>query len=212
MEDRHRQAADAGRPQETAQAASRLTVVPQQAADLQQLLPAVIEARNRLVTVAQQLQGRVDAFQTRKEVLKATYATAQGALRVHEAIAASGLAGGDADEQQEDTGETINPAQAALADVTAQMEREPGREGWPEGLMELRPGAPVHRRPKQPRTAMTTRGPSWRSSTQATSAMPASCRPRRATNRKRANVLQRVSNKIVRPRDNLESSASSTWN
>jgi len=54
------------------------------------------------------------------------------------------LAGDEAGEQQEDTGDTINPAQAALADVTAQMERESGQESWPEGLMELRPGAPVH--------------------------------------------------------------------
>jgi phage shock protein A len=144
LEDRRRQAVDAGKPQETAQAASYLAAVQQQAAELQRLLPAVIEARNRLVTINQQLQARVDASRTRREVLKATYAAAQGALRVHEAIASSGLAGDDAGEQQEDTGETVNPAQAALADVTARMERELGTESWPEGLMELRPGAPVH--------------------------------------------------------------------
>jgi phage shock protein A len=142
LEDQHRQAADAGKPHEAAQAASHLAAAQQQAAELQQLLPTVIGAWNRLVTINQQLQARVDAFRTRKEVLKATYAAARGTLRVHEAIAASGLA--DDDEQQEDTGETIRPAQAALADVTAQMERELGQEGWPEGLMELRPGAPVH--------------------------------------------------------------------
>jgi hypothetical protein len=121
-----------------------MAAAQQQAAELQRLLPTVIEARNRLVAINQQLQARIDVFRTRKEVLKATYAAAQGALRVHEAIAASGLAGDDAGEQQEDTGETISPAQAALADATAQMERELGQEGWPEGLMELRPGAPVH--------------------------------------------------------------------
>jgi phage shock protein A len=141
LEDQHRQAVDAGKPQEAAQAASHVAAAQQQAAELQRLLPTVIEARNRLSMVNQQLQARVDAFRTRKEVLKATYAAAQGSLRVHEAIAASGPAGDDAGEQQEDTGETINPAQAALADVTAQMERELGLEGWPEGLMELRPGA-----------------------------------------------------------------------
>ena len=130
--------------QEAAQAASHLAAAQQQAAELQRLLPTVIEARSRLGTINQQLQVRVDAFRTRKEVLKATYAAARGTLRAHEAIAASGLAGDDAGEQQEDTGETINPAQAALADVTARMERELGQESWPEGLMELRPGAPVH--------------------------------------------------------------------
>ncbi|HEX3960948.1 MAG TPA: hypothetical protein VHZ03_30740, partial [Trebonia sp.] len=93
-----------------------MAAAQQQAAELQRLLPTVIEARNRLSMVNQQLQARVDAFRTRKEVLKATYAAAQGSLRVHEAIAASGPAGDDAGEQQEDTGETINPAQAALAD------------------------------------------------------------------------------------------------
>jgi phage shock protein A len=143
LEGRHRQAVAAGRPQEAAEAASHLAAAQQRAAELQRLLPTVIEAMNRLITVNQQLQARVDAFRTRNEVLKGTYAAARGALRVHEAIAASGLAGDDADEQ-EDTGETINSAQAALADVTARMERELGQEGWPEGLMELRPGAPVH--------------------------------------------------------------------
>jgi phage shock protein A len=56
--------------------------------------------------VGTQLRARVDAFRTRKEVLKATYAATQGTLRVREAIAASSLAGDDASEQQEDTGET----------------------------------------------------------------------------------------------------------
>ena len=144
LEGRHRQAADAGKPQEAAQAASHLAAARQQAAELQRLLPTVIEARNRLGIINQQLQARVDAFRTRKEVLKATYAAARGTLRVHEAIAASGLAGDDAGDQQEDTGETISRAQAALADVTVRMERELGQESWPEGLMELRPGAPVH--------------------------------------------------------------------
>jgi hypothetical protein len=142
LEDRHRQAVDAGEPHEAAQAASHLAAAQQQAAELQRLLPTVIEARNRLGTINQQLQARVDAFRTRKEVRKATYAAARATLRVHEAIAASGLA--DDDELHEDAGGTIHPAQAALADVTARMERELGLEGWPEGLMELRPGAPVH--------------------------------------------------------------------
>ena len=138
LEDRHRQAVDAGKPEEAAQAASQLAAAQQQTAELQRLLPTVIDARNRLGTVSQQLQARVHAFRIRKEVLKATYAAAQATLRVHEAIAASGLARDDAGEAQEDT------AQAALADAIVQMERELGHEGWPEGLTELRPGAPVH--------------------------------------------------------------------
>ncbi|MGH3164490.1 MAG: hypothetical protein ACRDN0_01180, partial [Trebonia sp.] len=118
--------------------------VQRRAAELRRLLPAVIEAGNRLGSISQQQRARVDAFRGRKEVLKTTYVAAQGTLKVHEAIAASGLAGDDAGERQEDTGETISQARAALADATAQMERELGQEGWPQGLMELRPGAPVH--------------------------------------------------------------------
>ena len=144
LEGRHRQAVDAGRLQEAAQAASDLVAGQQEAAELQRLLSTVIEARNRLSTINEQLQAGVDAFRIRKEVLKATYAAAQGAIRVHEAIAASGLAGDNTDEQPEGTGETINPGHAALADITALMERELGQQGWPEGLMELRPGAPLH--------------------------------------------------------------------
>ena len=66
----------------------------------------------------------------------------KGNIKVREAIAASGLTGDD-DEWKLDGGdEEIGAAQARLADVTAQMERELGQQAWPEGLMELRPGAP----------------------------------------------------------------------
>jgi hypothetical protein len=43
---------------------------------------------------------------------------------------------------QEDTAEEVRAAEATLADVTAQLERELGHQAWPKGLMELRPGAP----------------------------------------------------------------------
>jgi hypothetical protein len=127
-----------GKPRETAQAAADLAAALRQAADLWGLLPSVIDARERLIAVSQRLQGRVDVFRARKEALKAACTAAAGILGVHQAIAAAGLA--DDGDQQDDTDE----AQAALADVTAQMERELGLEGWPAGLMELRPGAPTH--------------------------------------------------------------------
>ena len=139
LEEQRRQATDAGKPHEAAQAASHLAAARQLAAELQQLLPTVVGARNRLGMINHQLETRAGVFRTRKEVLRATYAAARATLGVHEAIAASGLA--DDDELHEDA---RRPGQAALADVTAQMERELGLEGWPEGLMELRPGAPVH--------------------------------------------------------------------
>ncbi len=143
LEDLHRHAMDAGRPQEAAQAASNLAAAQQQAAEVRRLLPTVIEARNRLGKATQRLQARAEALRVRKEVLKASYVAAQGHLKVHQAIAASGLTGDDGDQQQEETSEAISAAEATLADATAQMERELGQEGWPQGQMELRPGAPV---------------------------------------------------------------------
>jgi hypothetical protein len=142
--DRHREPVDADSPQEAPQAATDLAAAQQQAAEMQRLLPRVMKARNRMVAASQHQQARVDAFRTRKEVLKATYVAAQGSIRVHQAIAAAGLADDDRGQQQEDAGEAITAAQAELADVTARMERELGNKSHPEGLMELRPGAPVH--------------------------------------------------------------------
>jgi len=143
LEDAHRRAVDAGRPQEAAQAAGKLAAIQQQEAEVRNLLPRMTEARNRLLERNQQLQARVDAARTRKETLKARHTAARGSLRAREAIAALDLAGGDCDRQPADSGEAIG-AEARLADITAQMERELGQQAWPEGLMDLRPGAPWH--------------------------------------------------------------------
>jgi len=142
LEDSHRRALDADRPQEAAQAAGKLAVAQQQAAEARRLLPEMIKARDRLGEVIRRRQARADALRTRKEVLKASYVAAQGNIKVREAIAASGLTGDDDDWKQDGGAEEIGAAQARLADVTAQMERELGQQAWPEGLMELRPGAP----------------------------------------------------------------------
>jgi len=103
----------------------------QQAAELQRLLPGVIEARRRLDKEQRQLQGTVDSFRARKEVLKATYVAASSSLVVNDTIEAAGLTGAD-----RDAGARL------LRDVTAQLEREAGQQAWPEGLMELRPAGP----------------------------------------------------------------------
>jgi hypothetical protein len=112
-----------------------------QAAEMRRLLPGMIKARQRLSEANQRQQARADALRARKEVLKASYVAAQSTIRVREAIAASGLTGDDGDWPQDDSDEELSAAHARLADVTAQMERELGQEAWPEGLMELRPGA-----------------------------------------------------------------------
>jgi len=143
LEDLHRRALDAGKAQEAAQAAGTLAAAQQQAAQVRQLLPGVIEARNRLDKAVQRLQARADAARVRKEVLKASHAAARGSLMAREAMATPGPAGDDSGRQQGNRGEATSTAEARLLrDVTAQMERELGQQAWPQGLMELRPAAP----------------------------------------------------------------------
>jgi hypothetical protein len=141
--DVHRRAVDERRPQEAAQAAAKLAAIQQQEAEVGRLLPRMIEARNQLRERNQQLQARVEAFRFRKETMKARHAAERGALMAREAMAALDLAGGDGDRQPADSSEALS-AEARLADITAQMERELGQQAWPEGLMDLRPGAPWH--------------------------------------------------------------------
>lgn len=131
-------------PQQAATAADQLAAIQQQAAQARRLLPRMTEARNRLREQTQQLQARAGAARARKETLKASYAAALGALEASQAMAALDLADGDAGEQPEHSAQTIAAEEARLADIIARMERETGQEAWPEGLMELRPGAPWH--------------------------------------------------------------------
>jgi hypothetical protein len=144
LEELHRRAVEAGRPQGAAQAAGKLAVVQQQAAGARRLLPRMIEARQRLRAQNRQLQARVDAARARKEALKASLVAARGSLRAREAMAALGLPDDDGDRHPQTGSEPAAAAEARLADITAQMERELGQEPRPEGLMELRPGAPWH--------------------------------------------------------------------
>jgi hypothetical protein len=107
---------------------------PPAPAGLRERLAAAIEAEERLTVESQQEQMRVDAFRTRKEVLKA----AQTAARAEQLI-----------EQAQDAGEyAVRPddpagAAARLDEITGQIEQELDLEAPAEGLMELRPGAPA---------------------------------------------------------------------
>ena len=144
LQDLQHRALDAGRPQEATDAAGKLATVQQQIAQARRLLPAVIETRRRLDQANQRFQARAETWRVRKEVLKASYTAASGSLRVREAIAALGLTGDDGDRQDQGSGEASSAAaDARLADLTAQMGRELGQQGGPEGLLELRPGAPL---------------------------------------------------------------------
>src|SRR6185437_4810130 len=141
LDDGYRRVLDAGKPQEAAPAAADPAAVQQQAAEMRRLLPRVMDARRRLAEQGQRLQVGAEAFRVQKEVLQASFIAAESSLRVHETIAASSLPGDDGGRRPEDAGEEISAAQARLAGLTAQMERELGQEAWPEELMALRPGA-----------------------------------------------------------------------
>ena len=132
LADRHRRALEEGRKEDAEQDARQLAVAERDATQARQLLPWINETEGWLRTRLQRQQARTDAFRTRKELLKATYTAARAELEVTEATP---------DADQADQGATTK-AVARLRDATAQIERELGRQPLPEGLLELRPGAP----------------------------------------------------------------------
>ena len=106
---------------------------PSAPAGLRERLAAAIEAEERLTAESQREQMRVDAFRTRKEVLKAAYTVAWAEQLIDQAQ--------DADD---DAARLDDPAGAArLDEITGQIEQELDLEAPAEGLMELRPGAPA---------------------------------------------------------------------
>lgn len=136
-----RDAATADHQPAAAQAAGQLAAAELQEAEVRRLLTAMNETRERLREQSRRLQARVEAFRVRREVLRASYVAASGSLKARQAMATSGLANDAVGELLADDTAAIGAATARLADLTAAMERETGQQPWPEGLMELRPGA-----------------------------------------------------------------------
>jgi phage shock protein A len=132
LTDRHRRALEEGRREDTEQAGRQLAAAKRDITQARQLVPWITETEGWLRTRLQRQQARTDAFRTRKELLKATYTAARAELQVNEEMADSDRADPEATAQ----------ALARLRDATAQIERELGRQPLPEGLLELRPGAP----------------------------------------------------------------------
>src|SRR5579859_7298766 len=129
----------ADRPEQAAQAgqtAEQLAAAERDAAELRRLLPQMTEAEHRLIEQVEQLQARTEAFRARMEVLRATHAAARAQLLVQEAIAGEDWAKvtGLADDG--------NEAAARVRAAAEEIDRELGRQPWPEGLSELRAGAP----------------------------------------------------------------------
>jgi transcriptional regulator with XRE-family HTH domain len=117
---------------ESPRAAQEMASARDGAAGLRERLAAAIEAEKRLTVASQREQMRVDAFRTRKEVLKAVYTAARAEQLIEQAQ------GQDADE---DGVWQVDPDW--LDEITGQIERELGPYAPAEGLMELRPGTPA---------------------------------------------------------------------
>ena len=107
---------------------------PPAPAGLRERFAAAIDAEEQLTEESQREQMRVDAFRTRKEVLKAVYTAA----RAEQLIEQAQDAGEDAVRPDDPAG-----AAARLDEITGQIEQELDLEALAEGLMELRPGAPA---------------------------------------------------------------------
>jgi phage shock protein A len=132
LTDRHRRALEEGRGDDAEQAGRQLAVAQRDATRARQLVPWITETEAWLRTRLDRMQARTDAFRARKELLKAAYIAARAELQVLEEMADPGPA----------EHEAATAAAARLRDATAQIERELGRQPLPEGLLELRPGAP----------------------------------------------------------------------
>jgi hypothetical protein len=100
---------------------------------LREHLAAAREVEERLTAESQREQMRVDAFRTRKEMLKAAYTAAEAAELIEQA-----------QNIDDDTFEPAGTAGATarLDEIIGQIEQELGPVGPAENLKELQPGAP----------------------------------------------------------------------
>jgi hypothetical protein len=107
---------------------------PPDPARLQERFAEAMAAEERLTAESQREQMLLDAFRTRKEVLKAAYTAAEAEHLIEQA---QGV-GDDAVRPDDAAG-----AAGRLDEITTQIEQELDLETPAEGLMELRPGAPA---------------------------------------------------------------------
>ena len=88
----------AGRDDLADGAASRAAAVVEQLSDLRRQYAGLYREEEKLTAASQRLQGKVEAFRTRKETLKATYTAAEASQSAREAMADLGGEAGDLDE------------------------------------------------------------------------------------------------------------------
>lgn len=119
-----------------------LGTVAGQIASLRELLAGVTQAEQQLTPQGQWQVMTNEAFRTRKEVLKAAYHAELATRAIDQALAESGLGGGDGSE-----GPTPPPGspEAQASDTLTEIAREAERElaaSPAAGLLELRPSSP----------------------------------------------------------------------
>jgi phage shock protein A len=85
-EDQARQALSLGREDLAREALTRRSAVQQQASELDAQHADLAAQEEKLTLAAQRLQAQVDAFRTRKETIKASYAAAEAQTRINEAV------------------------------------------------------------------------------------------------------------------------------
>lgn len=85
-EDQARQALSLGREDLAREALTRRSAVQQQASELETQHADLAAQEEKLTLASQRLQAQVDAFRTRKETIKASYAAAEAQTRINEAV------------------------------------------------------------------------------------------------------------------------------
>lgn len=117
-----KRALEVGREDLAREALVRRAPVQQQIEDMTQQYNALQAEEEKLVRASQSLQQKVDAFRTKKETIKATYAAAQATTRIGEAFSGLSEEMGDVNmaiERAENKTAQLQARGAALDELTA---------------------------------------------------------------------------------------------
>ncbi|MDQ4145131.1 MAG: PspA/IM30 family protein [Actinomycetota bacterium] len=112
LEGQARQALEQGREDLARQALLRRESITAQLADLSRQRDILQQQEDKLVEASRRLEAKVNAFQTRKETLKAGYSAAEAQTKVNEAVA--GLS-----EEGRDVGLALQRAEDRVAEMQA---------------------------------------------------------------------------------------------
>lgn len=115
LEQQAQRALAVGREDLAREALTRRTAVATQITDLEGQQATLMDQEEKLTLAAQRLQGKVEAFRTRKETIKAGYTAAEAQTRIGEAVSGIG-------EEMGDVGMAMQRAQ----DKTEQMQARAG--------------------------------------------------------------------------------------